>query len=329
MAHPMSFSIDTLRIQSKPKAEKLNLDMHQAELETLATKLSASPEFRVLRRINPRIEIAPDTGRPLLKGIVVDTETTDLDSSRGKIIEIGIVAFEYDPTTGQPVRVIDTYGELEDPGQPLSPEITAITGITDEMVSGKHIDEDRVAALVKGASIVVAHNAEFDRPFLENRLPAFDGLPWGCSMMDIDWTSETVGSRKLDYIAFRMGFFFDAHRAEEDCKALLEILAHPLPVSGAPVLKPLLDRLPQVSYTLFALNSPYATKDLLKARKYRWDGDQKVWHRTVVGKQSFDEEVLWLKSEIYGGRPARIDVVERDSRTRFPRKPVPKTTQSI
>lgn len=303
--------------------------MHQADLEALAAQLSASPEYRVLRRINPRAELAPDTGRALLKGIVVDTETTDLDSSLGKIIEIGIVAFEYDPATGQPIRVIDSYGELEDPGHPLSPEITAITGITDVMVSGKIIDEDRVASLVKGASIVVAHNAEFDRPFLENRLSAFDGLPWGCSMMDIDWTSENVGSRKLDYIAYQMGFFFDAHRAEEDCKALLEILAHPLPVSGTPVLKPLLDQLPQVSYTLFALNSPYATKDLLKARKYRWDGDQKVWHRTVVGNQSFEEEVLWLKNEIYGGRAARIDVVERDSRTRFSRKPVAKSTRTI
>jgi len=303
--------------------------MHQADLEALATQLAASPEYRVLRRINPRAELAPDTGRALLKGIVVDTETTDLDSSRGKIIEIGIVAFEYDPATGQPIRVIDSYGELEDPGQPLSPEITAITGITDEMVSGKHIDEDRVASLIKGTSIVVAHNAEFDRPFLENRLSAFDGLPWGCSMMDIDWTSENVGSRKLDYIAYQMGFFFDAHRAEEDCKALLEILAHPLPVSGTPVLKPLLDRLSQVSYTLFALNLPYSKKDLLKARKYCWDGDQKVWYCTVVGNQSFEDEVLWLKNEIYGGRPARIDVVERDSRTRFSRKPAPKSTRTI
>ena len=303
--------------------------MNQAELETLAIQLAASPEYRVLRRINPRSELAPASGGPLLKGIVVDTETTDLDSSRGKIIEIGVVAFEYNPANGQPIRVIDTYGALEDPGFPLSSEITTITGITDKMVAGKRIDEDRVASLVKGASIIVAHNAEFDRPFLENRLSAFDGLPWGCSMVDIDWTSEEVGSRKLDYIAFRMGFFFDAHRAEEDCKALLEILARPLPVSGAPVLKPLLDRLPQVSYTLFALNSPYATKDLLKARKYRWDGDQKVWHRTVVGKPSFDEEALWLKNEIYGGRPAKIDVVERDSRTRFSRKPVPRTTLTI
>lgn len=303
--------------------------MPHADLEHLAAQLDASPEYRVLRRIRPRGEFAPATGKPLQKAIVIDTETSDLDSTRGKIIEIGIVAFEYDPATGQPIRVIDSYGGLEDPGCPLSAEVTAITGITDEMVAGKRIDETRVTALITDASIVVAHNAEFDRPFLENRFPAFDGLPWGCSMIDVDWTAETIGSRKLDYIAFRMGLFFDAHRAEEDCHALLEILAQPLPVSGHPAFKALLDRLPQVGYTLFALNSPFATKDLLKARKYRWDGDRKVWHRTVVGQPSFDEEVLWLKHEIYGGRPARIDVVERVSLTRFSRKPAPKSTLTI
>jgi DNA polymerase-3 subunit epsilon len=299
------------------------------ELEKLAAKLSASPEYRVLRRIKPRKVLAPDPGSPLIKGIVVDTETTDLDSRRGKIIEIGIVAFEYDPTTGQPIRVIDTYGELEYPGHPLSPETTAITGITDEMVAGKRIDNARVASLLNNASIVVAHNAEFDRPFLENRFPAFDGLPWGCSMIDIDWTLETVGSRKLDYIAFQMGFFFDAHRAESDCNALLEILSHPLPVSGCAALKPLVDRLGLVSYTVYALNSPYATKDLLKARQYRWDGDQNVWHRTLAGKNAFDDETAWLKSEIYGGRPAKIAVTERDSKTRFSRCPLPRQVVSI
>jgi DNA polymerase-3 subunit epsilon len=148
-------------------------------------------------------------------------------------------------------------------------------------------------------------------------------------LADIDWLSEKLGSRKLDYIAFQMGFFFDAHRAEEDCRALLEILARPLPVSGQTGLKPLVDRLAQSSYTVYALNSPYATKDVLKARQYRWDADRKTWHRTVTGKAAFDAEVTWLKSEIYGGKPARINVVGRDARTRFSRQPVPKTTRNI
>ena len=297
--------------------------------EQLATTLSADPDYKVLRRLRPRNELAPMPNRPLAKGVVIDTETTGLDPDTCKIIEIGLVAFEYDPVTGQPIRVIGSYGALEDPGHPLSAETTAITGITDTMVAGQRIDDDRLGALVSNASIVIAHNADFDRPFLENRLSVFAALPWGCSLSDIDWIAEKLGSRKLDYIAFQMGFYFGAHRAEEDCQALLEILSRPLPVSGQAGLKPLLDRLPNTGYTVYALNSPFATKDALKARQYRWDAEGKVWHRTLAGSEAFNDEIAWLKATVYGGRSAKIDVEERDARSRFSRQPAPRNIKVI
>lgn len=299
------------------------------DLEQLATTLSSNPDYKVLRRLKPRKELAPEPNRPLAKGIVIDTETTGLDPDTCKIIEIGLVVFEYDPVTGQPIRVIGSYGGLEDPGHPLSEETTEITGITDAMVTGQRIDDERVIALVANASIVIAHNADFDRPFLENRLPVFATLPWGCSLLDIDWISEKLGSRKLDYIAFQMGFFFGAHRAEEDCQALLEILTHPLPVSGKTALKPLLDRLPSIGYTVYALNSPFATKDALKARQYRWDSEGKVWYRTLAGSNAFNEEVAWLKETVYGGCSAKIDVEERDALSRFSCRPAPRNIKII
>ena len=48
---------------------------------------------------------------------VVDVETTGLDASTDRIIEIGIVRFE----RGEEVEV---YGELIDPGCPIPPEVT-------------------------------------------------------------------------------------------------------------------------------------------------------------------------------------------------------------
>ena len=38
-----------------------------------------------------------------------------------------------------------------------------------------------------------------------------------------------LGSAKLDYLAYRYGFFFEGHRAEIDCRALLEVLRRPVP----------------------------------------------------------------------------------------------------
>lgn len=291
--------------------------MSIANYEQIAASLSESPDYKVLRRLIPRTTFKHSLQGTLAKGIAIDTETTSLNPETGKIIEIGLVSFEYDALSCMPLRVLETYGALEDPGHPLSIETTDITGISDEMVNGQRIDDNVVKRMVADAQLVVAHNSSFDRPFLENRLPIFADLPWGCSLTDIDWKFENLGSRKLDYIAFKLGFFFDAHRAMEDSQALLEILTLPLPVSGKPGLKQVIDRVKQSEYAIFAMNSPYSTKDILKARQYRWDANKKTWYRSVSGLKIFEEELRWLKEVVYGGKAATIEVQERSAKLRF------------
>lgn len=297
--------------------------------ESLALQLTTNPNYRVLRRLLPCQSFAVPDGRPLLKGVIVDTETTGLNQDADKIIEIGVVIFEYDPETGQAYRVLDTYGGLEDPGFPITPEITEITHITNEMVAGKRIDDALVNSLVDGASLVIAHNSGFDRPFLEQRLPVFETLPWGCSLSQIDWNSEGIGARKLDYIAFQFGFFFEAHRAEADCMALLHILQQALPKSRVKVMKALLDQLPQKDWTVYALNSAFDTKDLLKARAYQWDAGRKTWHRTLTGTEAITNEVAWLKETIYGGRGVKLEFEVKDAPLRYSKRPGKKVFKDI
>jgi DNA polymerase-3 subunit epsilon len=43
-----------------------------------------------------------------------------------------------------------------------------------------------VAALMKDVQVVIAHNAKFDRPFVEGRWPLFQHLNWACSINDIN-----------------------------------------------------------------------------------------------------------------------------------------------
>lgn len=292
------------------------------QAESLAKQLGHHPNYRVLRRLVPQPSFAESAGsRPLVKGIIVDTETTGFNHDSDKIIEIGLVAFEFDLETGQAYRVTDSYGCLEDPGIPITDEITEITGITNEMVSGHRIDDDRVKALVADAALVIAHNSKFDRPFLEQRFPVFESLPWGCSFAQVDWVGEGLGARKLDYIAFQFGFFFDAHRAEADCLALLSILQQELPKSKTKVLKSLLDKLPQKDWTVYALNSPFETKDLLKARSYQWDATRKTWHRTVTGTDDITSEVAWLKESIYKGKSVKLEFEVRDALSRYSQQP--------
>jgi DNA polymerase-3 subunit epsilon len=77
----------------------------------------------------------------------------------------------------------------------------------------------RVDSLLAGADLVIAHNAGFDRPFVEGLLPQAQGLNWACSFADIDWTAAGHSSAKLSYLASALGWFYDAHRAEMDCHA--------------------------------------------------------------------------------------------------------------
>lgn len=279
--------------------------------------LDAHPDFKVVRRISPRTAFSENDGRALSKGVVVDTETTGVNPDKDAIIELGMVLFEFDPETGQAYRIMESFDQLEDPSFPIPPDATSVHGITDEMVAGKRIDDEKVEQFLDGVSLVVAHNAKFDRVFLEKRLPIFESLPWGCSFAQVDWDGEGVGSAKLDYIAYQYGFFYEAHRAEEDCFALLEILQQHLPQSGELVLKSILNSLGQKSYTVFATGSPFETKDALKARSYRWDGDKKCWHITVTGDEALKAEVAWLKTNVYGGKPAKVEIEVHNCLSRF------------
>ena len=78
----------------------------------------------------------PPDDSPKLVAAVVDVETTGTNPESDKIIELGICLFEYDRQSGRIYRVLGSSEWLEDPGSPIPPEITNITGITDEMVAG-------------------------------------------------------------------------------------------------------------------------------------------------------------------------------------------------
>jgi len=272
-------------------------DLEAAEM---AIQLEQHPGYRVLRRLVPRKTFqASETGRSLLKGVVLDTETTGLNADNDKLIELGMVFFVFDPQSGTLHNVLSVFDELEDPGIPIPPETTAIHHITDDMVRGKRIDDKAVETLLKDVSVVIAHNASFDRPFVENRWPVFETKQWACSIRDINWKAEGMGSAKLEYLLQTLGIFYDAHRAETDCWALLELLNAVLPQSQQPALLRILETLNQPQFRLYAIGSPFDSKDVLKARGYRWDPDKRCWHRNVSSEKTLEEEIDWLKRKVY------------------------------
>jgi len=284
--------------------------------EAMAQALAQHPDFRVLRRLVPHSDYGPVNGQATQRVIVLDTETTGLDSKLERIIELAMLSVLVDTSTGLPVGPVSIYESFEDPGKPIPPQITEITDIDDSMVKGLRIDDAAVTALVQQADLVVAHNAGFDRPFVEARFPVFEGKAWGCSFQGIDWKKEGSGSAKLEFLASERGWFYDAHRAQVDCHALLQVLAAPL-ADGQTGLSRLLAGAGQTRYKLRATGAPFESKDKLKARGYRWDGEGRVWWCSLASEALLDAECAWLRAEVYGQRSARVQLGAMDSWVQF------------
>lgn len=276
-------------------------------LERMAAAVEASGLHRVARRFTPRARYADPDGTPLSRGLYVDVETTGLDTARDRIIQLAAVPFEF-AGDGRVFGVGRTRMYFEDPGRRIPPEITALTGISDADVAGRRIDDARITALAWRSSLVVAHNAGFDRPMMERRLPVFRNLPWACSHREVPWADHGIRSAKLEYLLWRhCGEFFGGHVADEDAQAGLHVLATPFPGGGLPMAA-LLAASARRTARVWALASPYAVKDALKARGYRWSpgegGRPKAWYRDMDEVEA-DAECGWLDTNVYAGGRGR------------------------
>ena len=285
----------------------------------MATTLEASGEYRVLRKLKNRPPQAEPKAQGLRTGLFVDVETTGLDSRHDEIIELAMTRFYYCPE-GRIHGIGESFQGFRQPSRPISPEVTAITGITDAMVAGHQIDPAAVASFAAPSAFVAAHNAGFDRRFLERYSDVFKTKPWACSMSQVDWTAEGHEGVKLAYLASGAGFFYDKHRAVNDCAAAIELLSLPLPKSGVPALAALLDAARRPTWRIRAEGAPFDLKDALKARGYRWDdgssGAPRAWYVDVLDADK-DIELSFLQQEIYQRdvdlHPTKIDAYDRFS----------------
>lgn len=292
-------------------------------LESMALELEAHLDYRVLRRLKPCMDWIFPSDAPFSSPqstchiVILDTETTGLDHSKDRLMELALLRVEVDVATGLPVGRVQVYDGLEDPGIPIPSEIQELTGIIPNMVQGQRLDEKRIAELLQGVHLVIAHNAGFDRPFAEARIPRFRELAWACSVVEIPWKAQGYRSAALESLALDWGWFYDAHRAEMDCHALLAVLAKPLPQTDITGLGHLLEQLQHPAYNVSATNAPFDAKDKLKARAYRWSAEKKVWHTFVLGADALHAELEWLKGHIYLFRSAVVQVERMDARVRY------------
>lgn len=291
-----------------------------AVLDRIAQVIAESGRYRIVAQFRRRTRYFEANGAETRTALFVDVETTGVDTVHDAIIQLCAVPFRYVPSDGRIVEVEEGLVYLEDPGRPIPAAITALTGITDQEVVGKRINDGRLEGLLRGASLVVAHNADFDRRFIERRLPAFRRKPWACSYREVPWAEEGFGSAKLEWLLFKhCGECFEGHRADEDCYAGIHVLATELP-SGRLPFTLLLESCRKRTARIWAVGSAYETRGILKARGYRWSGEEKARPRTWytdVPEDRAEEEFSWLAETIYDGTRGTWACETYDARDRY------------
>jgi len=173
---------------------------------------------------NVKIVIGPLASLSL---VVVDVETTGWAPEQAEITEIGAVRLTGGQLTGE-------FSSLVRPACPIPADITALTGITDDMVRRAPLAGAALRAFLAfaGDCVLVAHNAPFDLGFLTAACTDA-GIGWpSIAVLDtavlarLLLTEHDVPDCRLatlaEYFAAKTA---PCHRALPDAKATADVLA--------------------------------------------------------------------------------------------------------
>src|SRR5216683_2298779 len=157
--------------------------------------------------------------------VVVDLETTGGSAMYDRVMEVAAIRFENGV-------VQDRFERLVEPGVPIPPFVTRITGINAALVRGKPSFDSLLPDLRRlfDGAVVVAHNASFDCNFLTNSFSraglacSFERL---CTLRLARRLIPGLHSYRLDSLCAFLGFsFVQRHRAGPDAEATLSLLQH-------------------------------------------------------------------------------------------------------
>tara|TARA_B100001142_G_scaffold287416_1_gene302972 strand:- start:608 stop:1477 length:870 start_codon:yes stop_codon:yes gene_type:complete len=235
-----------------------------------------------------------------IKVCFVDLETTGLDFAGDEIIEIGIKTIAVNKSDYRDFKAIKAYESYQDTEIEISPEITQLTGISKDMIEGHSIEWGKVEDILGISDIVVAHNASFDRAFLEKNID-FKNV-WACSKNDVNWKERGFFNTKLELLSIWHGFYYDSHRAMNDVNATIHLLLHPSYKDFSP-LEELVEN-SQKTHKLIINKFPYNEsfiKMLKKRGGYRYNSSDRSWRILIKDSDVLDQEVDWLKKNIYNG----------------------------
>jgi DNA polymerase-3 subunit epsilon len=154
--------------------------------------------------------------------VFLDVETTGFSARTNRMTEVAAIRMEGGKITGQ----LQTFLKID---EPVPEEITSITGITDKDLEHAPLFgtvAPMLMALFSNDAIMVAHNAKFDKSFLEAE---FDRTGWHfdsptlCTKELAQKYYPEMINHKLETLIQQHGYTYDArHRAYDDAAVLIQ-----------------------------------------------------------------------------------------------------------
>lgn len=221
--------------------------------------------------------------------LIIDTETTGTDPAKNAVIEIAAVLFDIDSLT-----YVEAFSSLL---PAVSNAAEKINGIPEAALRGDLATAEethgRLEKMAQVADVAMAHNAEFDRAFIQ---VAIGGpllmrdphtgpeLPWACSCEDVEWPAQHKPGMSLVALALAHGLgVAGAHRAMDDALLLAKLLTRAAEMG--------MDIREQVRRALRPKDrvislAPFNDRELVKSHGFRWDPEHKTWWRRMPAEDA-------------------------------------------
>lgn len=200
--------------------------------------------------------------------LIVDTETSGVDSKKDHLIEVGLVRWSVEHRT----TIASGAWLVQAPENPAE----TINGIPPAILElGREIGDVHmiVTGWARQCDAVMAHNADFDSQWLPDL-----GKPWIDSAWDCEWP-RPCSDRKLTALALAHGLaVLDAHRALPDCQLLARLLERVAELGHDVGL--LLERAMRPKVKIVSL-APFEQKEIVKQAGFRWSPGERSWWRMM------------------------------------------------
>lgn len=175
------------------------------------------------------------------KGLFIDTETTGLSALKHQVVELTATLFTFNKKTGEILNAQEkTYHGYQQLAFQSRHQYIP-TGVNAAMLQGQAISTTVLRRLMQQADFIAAHNAPFDKKFVEKIVPQAASMMWLDTMRGIPWKMLGFNSRaQQDLLRAHNINPGSAHRSGSDVASAIQLLGSRPMTGGGTYLATLL-----------------------------------------------------------------------------------------